>query len=64
VHAIKLPGAPSKEPLLALKSLYPGAVPEPEVDPELLELEAKEMAPDPDLDAAGMSRSVRTRTHG
>jgi hypothetical protein len=64
MHAIKPPGVPSTDPLLALKPLYPGAVLEPEVEPELLELEAKEMAPDPDLDAAGMSRSVRTRSHG
>jgi hypothetical protein len=64
MHAIKPPCAPSKDPLLALKPLYPGTAPAPDIEPAPLELEAKEMAPDPDFDAEGMSRCVRARYHG
>jgi len=52
------------DPLLALKLLYPVGVPEPDAEPALLELEAKDMAPDPDFDAAGMSRCLRTWNNG
>jgi len=52
------------DPLLALKLLYPGAEPEPDIEPELLELEAKDMAPDPDFEAEDMPRCVRTRNCG